>query len=112
LSERHANSLPRELSSGQRHRAVIARALALQPKFIAADEPFSSLDVLAKSRLLDLFLSLQQQFDLTCLVISHDLTLVQKWCDRVVMMHAGRIIEVGEPCESSVPSQGLIRQQL
>jgi ABC-type glutathione transport system ATPase component len=102
LSERHFHSLPKELSSGQRHRAVIARALALQPKFIAADEPFSSLDVLAKSRLLDLFLSLQQQFELTFLIISHDLALVQKWCDRVVMMHAGRL----QPCAGFNPAQG------
>ncbi len=95
LGERHANSLPRELSSGQRHRAVIARALALQPNFIAADEPFSSLDVLAKSRLLDLFRSLQQQFELTSLIISHDLALVRKWCDRVITMRAGRIVDGG-----------------
>jgi ABC-type glutathione transport system ATPase component len=93
LSARHFHCLPSELSSGQRHRAVIARGLALQPKFIAADEPFSSLDVLAKSRLLDLFLSLQQQFDLTLLVISHDLALVRQWCDRVITMREGKIAE-------------------
>jgi ABC-type glutathione transport system ATPase component len=95
LSERHFEALPSELSSGQRHRVVIARALALQPKLIVADEPFASLDVLAKSRLLDLFLSLQKQFDLTLLVISHDLALVRQWCSRAVMMRAGRIVEVG-----------------
>jgi ABC-type glutathione transport system ATPase component len=93
LSARHFHSLPRELSSGQRHRAVIARALALQPKLIVADEPFSSLDVLAKSHLLDLFLSLQQQFDLTLLVISHDLALVQQWCSRMIVMRGGKIAE-------------------
>lgn len=93
LDQRCFDSLPSELSSGQRHRVVIARALALQPKLIVADEPFSSLDVVAKSRLLDLFLSLQRQFNLTLLVISHDLALVQQWCDRVIIMHEGRIIE-------------------
>ncbi len=93
LDPQCADSLPSELSSGQRHRAVIARALALQPKLIVADEPFSSLDVLAKSRLLDLFLALQRQFDLTLLVISHDLALVQQWCDRVLIMRAGKIAE-------------------
>jgi ABC-type glutathione transport system ATPase component len=93
LDQRHFEALPSELSSGQRHRAVIARALALQPKLIVADEPFSSLDVLAKSRLLDLFLSLQKRFELALLVISHDLALVREWCDRMLVMREGKIGE-------------------
>jgi len=93
LSEHHFNALPSELSSGQRHRVVIARALALQPQFIVADEPFSSLDVLNKSRLLDLFISLQRQLGLTYLFISHDLSLANQWCNRIVIMHQGKIVE-------------------
>lgn len=92
LEEQHFHALPRELSYGQRHRAVIARALALEPKFIAADEPFSSLDVLTKSRLWDLFLSLQRQFGLTYFFISHDLALVQRFAHRVVRMQCGKIV--------------------
>ncbi len=91
LHEQHFHALPAELSYGQRHRVVIARALALQPKFIAADEPFSSLDVLTKSRLWDLFLSLQRQLGLTYFFISHDLALVRQFARRLVVMQQGKI---------------------
>jgi ABC-type glutathione transport system ATPase component len=94
LSEHHFSALPGELSGGQRHRVVIARALALQPKFLAADEPFSCLDVLAKSRLLDLFVALQKQFNLTYFFISHDLDLVRQICHRVFVMRQGKIVDV------------------
>jgi ABC-type glutathione transport system ATPase component len=94
LSEQHFHALPGELSCGQRHRVVIARALALQPKFIAADEPFAALDVLTKSRLLELFISLQHQFGLTCFIISHDLSLVKRWCNRIAVMQQGKIVEI------------------
>lgn len=94
LNECYCEALPGALSCGQRHRVVIARALALQPKFIVADEPFSSLDVLNKSRLLDLFISLRDQFSLTYFFISHDLSLVNQWCNRIAVMQEGKIVEI------------------
>lgn len=100
LHEAHYHALPGELSSGQRHRVIIARALALQPKFIAADEPFASLDLITKSRLIDLFAALQQQHRLTYFFISHDLPLVQHWCDRIILMQQGRVRAVNAKAAS------------
>lgn len=93
LSEQHFYALPGELSCGQRHRVVIARALALQPQFIAADEPFSSLDALNKKRLGELFIALQRQFGLTYFFISHDLAFVNQCCDRLAVMQQGKIVD-------------------
>lgn len=107
LCEEHYHALPGELSSGQRHRAVIARALALQPTFLAADEPFSSLDVLTKSRLLSLFDSLQRQFGFTYFFISHDLSLVGQWSQRIAVMKEGRIVAIKE---NSVPGNSPVER--
>lgn len=85
---------PHEFSGGQRQRIVIARALSLQPKFIVADEPVSSLDISIRAQILNLMKELRRKFGLSFLYISHDLSVLRSLCDRVAIMYVGEIVEL------------------
>ena len=95
LNESHASRFPHEFSGGQRQSIGIARALAVEPKFIVADEPISALDVSIQAQVVNLMIELQKKRGLTYLFIAHDLSMVKFISDRIGVMHYGKLLEVG-----------------
>jgi peptide/nickel transport system ATP-binding protein len=95
LNRNHSRRLPHELSGGQRQRVGIARAIAVNPKLLVLDEPVASLDLSAQARILNLFKELQREMGMSYLFITHDLSVARYMADRILVMYAGKVMEMG-----------------
>ena len=97
MSSEFALRYPHQVSGGQCQRAAIARALAAEPQLLICDEATSALDVTVQKQIMELLMKLKQEQNLSVIFICHDLALVQMFCDRVLVMNQGRIVETGTP---------------
>ena len=112
LPEDFVNRYPHEVSGGQCQRAAIARALAIEPKLLVCDEATSSLDVTIQAEIIELLVKLRKELDMAILFICHDIALVQQFCDRVVVMYHGELVEEGIPNEVIAEPQNEYTQDL
>lgn len=94
ITRARSRSYPHELSGGMRQRVSLAMALACQPKFLLADEPTTALDVMVQAQVLDLIQEITRELGLATILVSHDLSLVSQFCDRIAVMYAGRLVEI------------------